>query len=81
MSSTYERVGRNYSPLGITQGNDRPVLFMTSDRTAYRTDSNVNDFDKERIAQHLLKVYEIFDASEQKLPKLQSVEMNLHAYS
>jgi hypothetical protein len=32
------------------------------------------------VAQHLLKFREIVDASTQKLPRLQSIELELHTY-
>ena len=37
--------------------------------------------DLNRVAQHLLKFREVFNASPQKLPRLQSLELELHTYS
>ena len=56
---------------------------MTPKRTVYKTDEFMDPegFDLAHISQHLLKFYEIVDASMQKLPHLQSIELELHTYS
>jgi hypothetical protein len=56
---------------------------MTSERTMYTTDRFLDPyrFDLTRICWHLLKFREIVDASTQKLPRLQSIEVELHTYS
>ena len=38
-------------------------------------------YDLNHVAQHLLKFREIIDASTQKLPRLQSIELDLHTCS
>jgi len=37
-------------------------------------------YDLNHVSQHLLKFREIIDASPQKLPRLQSIELELHTY-
>lgn len=66
--------------LEIDIDKDHRALLMTPERTAYRTDHDLDDFKVAHVTQHMLKIYEIFDASEKQLPRLQSIELNLHTY-
>jgi hypothetical protein len=54
---------------------------MTPERIAYQTDEFMDQtggFGLLYVAQHLLKFYEIVDASAQRLPRLQGIELELH---
>ncbi|KAJ4289066.1 hypothetical protein N0V90_011408 [Kalmusia sp. IMI 367209] len=53
------------------------------DITAHNTDRDMDPrgFDQSQVASHLLRFREVFDAAAQKLPQLQSIELQLHTYS
>lgn len=56
---------------------------MTPERTTYRTDEFMDPtkgYELDHVAQHLLKFHEILDASTHKLPRLQSIELDLRTY-
>jgi hypothetical protein len=58
------------------------MIFMTPKRTAHVREDlcDENEYDLFQLAYHLLKFHEILDASTQKLPQLQSIELELHTY-
>lgn len=73
---------RNHDSLElVAQGYDQPAVFMTPNRSAYRTDNRLDHSDAVNITHHLLKVYEVFDASMLQLPQQGSFEPFLHTYS
>ncbi|KAF2712259.1 hypothetical protein K504DRAFT_464342 [Pleomassaria siparia CBS 279.74] len=70
-------------PFEGDQGHDQPAVFMTPEWTAYRTNEfldQTTNYELRQVAQYLLKFREIFDASTEKLPRLQSIELELHTY-
>jgi hypothetical protein len=56
---------------------------MTLERMVYRTDEHMDPrgFDLRYIAEHLTKFREIVDVSTERLPRLQSIALELHSYS
>jgi hypothetical protein len=56
---------------------------MTPKRTAHiKEELYKGNYDNmKQLAYHLLKFHEILDASRQRLPWLQSIELELHTYS
>jgi hypothetical protein len=64
----------------VAQGYDQPALLMTKERSANTTNDHLNHSDAIDIAHHLLKVFEVFDASMRQLPQLENFELHLHTY-
>ncbi|KAJ4299159.1 hypothetical protein N0V90_004403 [Kalmusia sp. IMI 367209] len=65
------------------QNHDKRAIFMTPERTAYRTVRvlDPSGFDDRYVTHHLLKFHEIIDASTHELPRLENIEVELYTYN
>lgn len=78
---SHQRLYRNIDSLTpVAQGHDQPALFMTRCLLAYKTDNRVDHSDAVTIAHHLLKVFEVFDASMRQLLQVESFELLLQTF-
>ncbi|KAF2691410.1 hypothetical protein K458DRAFT_381268 [Lentithecium fluviatile CBS 122367] len=62
--------------------HDHSTMFMTPERALHVKEELLyeDEYEMRQLSWHRLKFYEILDASTKKLPRLQSIELELHTY-
>ena len=77
-ASFWRNIYKSRVTLSHDSKGDPAIIYVTRDRKLYVSERFwQNETHGEIIAMHLLKMYEVFDASLERLPHLEYIEVNL----